>query len=218
MRGKGGPENTICKYRGVRQISWGKWVSEICMPNHGERIWIGTFNDSKAAALAYDEAAIRMFGATAKLNFSEMSLPVHTTASTSTDAIDNQRHYGDNDMPNFLEKLIEMQHGEFPPGDEVTLIANPYACLINDHLYDYHGYSTVEQSKLQCSNVMKNDEFQKANQDDNQEKMEVELPEHGGSSTSFSKIKDLGVDIAGKSEYVGNDDLEEDLGSINIWF
>ncbi|KAK1395031.1 Dehydration-responsive element-binding protein 2E [Heracleum sosnowskyi] len=97
MRGKGGPENTFGgKNRGVRQRTWGKWVLEICMPNRGERIWIGTFDNSKAAALAYGEAAIRMFGATAKLNFPDqlpqMSLQVHTTdAIIDQDDIVNQR-------------------------------------------------------------------------------------------------------------------------------
>ncbi|KAK1395017.1 EREBP-like factor [Heracleum sosnowskyi] len=93
MRGKEGPENMFGKYRGVRQRTWGKWVLEICMSNHGERIRIGTFDNSTTAAFAYDEAAIRfrMFGATAKLNFPdqlpEISLQVHTTTASRVGAI-----------------------------------------------------------------------------------------------------------------------------------
>jgi hypothetical protein len=69
MKGKGGPENSKCKYRGVRQRKWGKWVAEIRQPNGGERLWLGTFANSLEAAHAYDNAARAMFGSCARLNF-----------------------------------------------------------------------------------------------------------------------------------------------------
>ncbi|KFK36732.1 hypothetical protein AALP_AA4G162500 [Arabis alpina] len=80
MRGKGGPENPVCKFRGVRQRVWGKWVAEIREPvnrrgggnsSRGKRLWLGTFGTAVEAAVAYDRAATSMYGRFARVNFPE---------------------------------------------------------------------------------------------------------------------------------------------------
>ncbi|KAL8093846.1 ethylene-responsive transcription factor ERF017-like [Apium graveolens] len=64
-----GTSSSSCKYRGVRKRNWGKWVSEIRMPNSRERIWLGSFDCPEKAARAFDAALFCLRGRNANFNF-----------------------------------------------------------------------------------------------------------------------------------------------------
>jgi hypothetical protein len=82
-RGKGGPQNAACEYRGVRQRTWGKWVAEIREPNKRTRLWLGSFATAEEAALAYDEAARRLYGPDAFLNLPHLRASVTAAAAAA---------------------------------------------------------------------------------------------------------------------------------------
>lgn len=61
--------NNELKYKGVRKRKWGKYVSEIRLPNSRERIWLGSYNTAEKAARAFDAALFCLRGPNAKFNF-----------------------------------------------------------------------------------------------------------------------------------------------------
>ncbi|KAJ4951301.1 hypothetical protein NE237_028133 [Protea cynaroides] len=61
--------NDSFKYKGVRKRKWGKWVSEIRLPNSRERIWLGSYDTPEKAARAFDAALFCLRGNKAKFNF-----------------------------------------------------------------------------------------------------------------------------------------------------
>ncbi|CAJ1808440.1 unnamed protein product [Sphenostylis stenocarpa] len=149
MRGKGGPQNSDCKFRGVRQRIWGKWVAEIREPINGKivgekanRLWLGTFSTALEAAIAYDEAAKAMYGPCARLNFPEPSVdPIDSNGSSSSGSdekspsgssendsdvakteLERNRHQPHEEKPRFSKDFVfeEKVEKQVPSGGSVT--------------------------------------------------------------------------------------------------
>ncbi|CAH8391025.1 unnamed protein product [Eruca vesicaria subsp. sativa] len=64
-----GSSSMQSKYKGVRKRKWGKWVSEIRLPNSRERIWLGSYDSPEKAARAFDAALFCLRGNKANFNF-----------------------------------------------------------------------------------------------------------------------------------------------------
>ncbi|TKY74834.1 regulation of transcription [Spatholobus suberectus] len=62
-------DNNNKLYKGVRKRKWGKWVSEIRLPNSRERIWLGSYDSPEKAARAFDAALYCLRGRHANFNF-----------------------------------------------------------------------------------------------------------------------------------------------------
>ncbi|XP_054807639.1 ethylene-responsive transcription factor ERF017 [Prosopis cineraria] len=62
-------EQSDSKFRGVRKRKWGKYVSEIRLPNSRERIWLGSYDSAEKAARAFDAAMFCLRGRSGNFNF-----------------------------------------------------------------------------------------------------------------------------------------------------
>nr|AZL19435.1 transcription factor ERF33 [Fragaria x ananassa] len=167
-RGKGGPQNASCEYRGVRQRTWGKWVAEIREPKKRTRLWLGSFATAEEAAMAYDEAARRLYGPDAFLN-----LP-HLQSNSSNLPLKSQKFKW---FPS--QNFISM----FPPCGMLNINAQPSVHVIHQRLQELKqngvfGQTTPSSSSSSCDSkpeaLVTMEKAQKENVAENKEK-DVEI-------------------------------------------
>jgi hypothetical protein len=138
-RGKGGPQNAACEYRGVRQRTWGKWVAEIREPNKRTRVWLGSFATAEEAALAYDEAARRLYGADAFLNLPHLRasaaaaahqrlrwLPAVARGALAVPAYGLLNLNAQHNVHVIHQRLQELKNGSLPPPPPQGARAHPH--------------------------------------------------------------------------------------------
>ncbi|XP_044507420.1 dehydration-responsive element-binding protein 2A-like isoform X2 [Mangifera indica] len=136
MKGKGGPENARCNYRGVRQRTWGKWVAEIRQPNRGKRLWLGTFPTAVEAALAYDEAARAMYGSAARINLPDVSNSNEYLKDSESTTTSNRSEVEDSKLRNDVR---EAESG-INTAPEVKLSSSPEKPKTKDEPLDDEQY------------------------------------------------------------------------------
>ncbi|KAL5538144.1 hypothetical protein UlMin_045728 [Ulmus minor] len=196
-RGKGGPLNASCEYRGVRQRTWGKWVAEIREPKKRTRLWLGSFATAEEAAMAYDEAARRLYGPDAYLNLPH--LQPNNNSMINSSMIKSQKFKW---LPS--KNFISM----FPSCGLLNINAQPSVHVIHQKLQELKQNSLLNQTPSSSSSCnSKPDEVWI----DRNEKTQLENP--------AGKEKDMGI----SSEKTGKNqeekpqiDLHEFLQQIGV--
>lgn len=225
MRGKGGPQNYDCKFRGVRQRIWGKWVAEIREPINGKlvgakanRLWLGTFSTAQEAALAYDEAAKAMYGPCARLNFPEPSEePMDSNGSSSSSGSDKKSPSGSSDTSNDgdvakseeLEGNLYQSHeekprfskvgGAFEETEEKSVFSG--CCVADDSIEELKemtiGSEQCQRSE-ECKEItMKNVKFEVPGESEGLERELEEVLKNSGIGEESNHLqKEPNMDVA----------------------
>ncbi|KAL4303071.1 hypothetical protein GQ457_10G017440 [Hibiscus cannabinus] len=141
------------KYRGVRKRKWGKWVSEIRLPNSRERIWLGSFDSAEKAAKAFDAALYCLRGPDANFNFPDnppeitggrsLSPPeIQVVASRFANQVDEQEQETGNDNNN----NNNTNNNDSYVGTEECTSSSLMAIEIEKHEIDWSSFVNISDT------------------------------------------------------------------------
>ncbi|XP_028807061.1 ethylene-responsive transcription factor ERF017-like [Neltuma alba] len=122
------PRSTIdscssSKYKGVRKRKWGKWVSEIRLPNSRERIWLGSYDSAEKAARAFDAALYCLRGRHANFNFPDTPLELEISVSG-----DHHQSRSAQEIQELAARFANEYQQEPPMVQQSSEVAAPSSC------------------------------------------------------------------------------------------
>ncbi|KAM5547149.1 ethylene-responsive transcription factor ERF017 [Rosa sericea] len=149
-------ERSDAKYKGVRKRKWGKWVSEIRLPNSRERIWLGSYDTPEKAARAFDAALFCLRGRTAKFNFPDNPPDISGGRSLSPAEIQAEAARFANNEENPPPPQVPRSHSDLSMSEQQTespSVSEGSGTLVMDSASDFSV--TVNQNDESFSDLFR---------------------------------------------------------------